>query len=162
MHSTLYFEADGQFFRTVTLIIIGVLRIHKIRSKFLIFAKKFISQLLIYKEYKRKVFFAFLSQLLLALFNILALFISLRSVDANLGLLPVIVSYSFAIWIGTLIPAPGGFGSVDAGLVSALLAYGVSLPYAVAGVLVFRLINFFMPLLIGIPSLLYVRYKKYI
>ncbi len=146
----------------IIIVVLSVLSIHRIRSKFLIFIKKFINQLLVYKKYKRKIFYAFLSQLMLALFNILALYVSLRSIDSNLSLVAIMVSYSFAIWIGTLIPAPGGLGSVDAGLVSALLAYGITLPYALAGVLIFRLINFFSPLLIGIPALIYVRYKKYI
>ena len=105
---------------------------------------------------------AFISQLGLAFFNIFALLLSMHSVGGKLNILDVMIIYSIAIWFGSLIPVPGGFGSVDAGLIGAFVAYGTSLPQALAAVLVFRLLNFWTPLLIGIPALIYVRAKKYI
>ncbi len=69
------------------------------------------------------------------------------------------LAYSFGIWLGAVIPAPGGVGSVEAGLVAGLLVFKVDLAQAVAAVLIFRLISFWLPLVFGVIPLLW-SYKK--
>ena len=50
--------------------------------------------------------------------------------------------------LGGLLPIPGGLGGVEGGLVGTLVVYGVSLRDAVAAVLAYRVIQFWIPLLL--------------
>ena len=146
----------------IIIIVIIIFFVRSIHYKLMRLVHSFLRQLVTYREHKLRLFGAFMSQLSLAFFNILSLTLSMHTVGGNLNILEVMIIYSLAIWFGSLIPAPGGFGSVDAGLVAAFVAYGTALPQALATVLVFRLLNFWAPLLIGIPALIYVRAKQYI
>jgi len=49
--------------------------------------------------------------------------------------------------IGSIIPTPGGFGAVEAGLTAGLTAAGV--PVAVSAVLLFRLLTFWLTIPFG-------------
>lgn len=51
--------------------------------------------------------------------------------------------------LGGLLPIPGGIGGIDGGLIGALVVYGVPAAPAVAAVLMFRVILFWLPLLLG-------------
>ncbi len=146
----------------IIIIVIVAFFVRSIHYRLMKLVRSFIRQLASYREHKLRLLGAFMFQLGLAFFNILSLALSMHTVGGNLNILEVMIIYSLAIWFGSLIPAPGGFGSVDAGLVAAFVAYGTSLPQALAVVLVFRLLNFWAPLLIGIPALIYVRAKQYI
>ena len=50
--------------------------------------------------------------------------------------------------LGGLLPIPGGLGGVEGGLVGTLVVYGVSVRDAVAAVLAYRVIQFWIPLLL--------------
>lgn len=51
--------------------------------------------------------------------------------------------------LGGLIPVPGGIGPLDGGLIGALVLYGVPAAGATAAVLAYRLILFWIPLVVG-------------
>ena len=51
--------------------------------------------------------------------------------------------------LGGLLPLPGGIGGIDGGLIGALIVYGVPAAAAAAAVLAYRVILFWLPLLIG-------------
>jgi uncharacterized membrane protein YbhN (UPF0104 family) len=54
--------------------------------------------------------------------------------------------------LGGLLPIPGGLGGVEGGLVGTLVVYGVSARDAVAAVLAYRVIQFWIPLLLSLPA----------
>ncbi len=56
--------------------------------------------------------------------------------------------------LGGLLPIPGGLGGVEGGLVGTLVVYGVSVRDAVAAVLAYRVIQFWIPLLLSLPAFL--------
>jgi uncharacterized membrane protein YbhN (UPF0104 family) len=51
--------------------------------------------------------------------------------------------------LGGLLPLPGGIGGIDGGLIGTLIVYGVDAAGATAAVLAYRVILFWLPLLIG-------------
>ena len=51
--------------------------------------------------------------------------------------------------LGGLLPLPGGLGGVDGGLIGVLIIFGAPAATTVAAVLAYRLILFWVPLLIG-------------
>jgi uncharacterized protein (TIRG00374 family) len=51
--------------------------------------------------------------------------------------------------LGGLLPIPGGLGGVDGGLIGTLIVYGTPVAATAAAVLVYRVILFWLPLLVG-------------
>jgi uncharacterized membrane protein YbhN (UPF0104 family) len=66
--------------------------------------------------------------------------------------LTVVLMGSLIGQLGGLLPIPGGLGGVEGGLVGTLVVYGVSLRDAVAAVLAYRVIQFWIPLLLALPA----------
>jgi uncharacterized membrane protein YbhN (UPF0104 family) len=56
--------------------------------------------------------------------------------------------------LGGLLPLPGGLGGVEGGLVGTLVVYGVPVRDAVTAVLAYRVIQFWIPLLLSLPAFL--------
>ena len=51
--------------------------------------------------------------------------------------------------LGGLLPLPGGLGGIDGGLIGTLIVYGTPAAPTAAAVLVYRVILFWLPLLVG-------------
>jgi uncharacterized protein (TIRG00374 family) len=54
--------------------------------------------------------------------------------------------------LGGILPLPGGLGGVDGGLVGTFVVYGTPLAAATAAVLIYRLILFWVPLVVAVPA----------
>jgi uncharacterized membrane protein YbhN (UPF0104 family) len=54
--------------------------------------------------------------------------------------------------LGGALPLPGGLGGIDGGLIGVLIVYGAPVALTVAAVLAYRLILFWVPLLMGTPA----------
>jgi uncharacterized protein (TIRG00374 family) len=59
--------------------------------------------------------------------------------------------------LGGLLPLPGGLGGIDAGLVGTLVVYGTPAAPAAAAVIVYRVILFWLPLLVGAVAFISLR-----
>ena len=57
--------------------------------------------------------------------------------------------YFVAHILGSLAPTPGGVGVIEAGVTGALVAAGVDTELALAGVLIYRLLTYVMPIILG-------------
>src|SRR3984885_282856 len=71
---------------------------------------------------------------------------------AAFGLTPPlgVIVFGYTIGqLGGLIPLPGGIGGTDGGLIGAMVLYGVSLPPAVAAVVVYRTFQLGVPAILG-------------
>ncbi|MCW3845016.1 flippase-like domain-containing protein, partial [Micromonospora yasonensis] len=66
---------------------------------------------------------------------------------------PVVLVSVVGEGVSTVAPTPGGLGAAEAALVSGLLIYGLRPEIAVAGVLVYRLATFWLPVLPGYAAL---------
>ena len=51
--------------------------------------------------------------------------------------------------LGGLLPLPGGLGGIDGGLIGTLIVYGTPAAATAAAVLVYRVILFWLPLILG-------------
>ena len=51
--------------------------------------------------------------------------------------------------LGGLLPLPGGIGGIDGGLIGTLIVYGVPAAGTAAAVLAYRVILFWLPLVVG-------------
>jgi uncharacterized membrane protein YbhN (UPF0104 family) len=87
------------------------------------------------------------------------LLVALRGlgVGDELGLIEFARVYFVVTLLSSFVPVPGGVGVVEAGLTGALVAAGVDAPSALAGVLVFRLLTYVVPIALG--AALYVTWR---
>lgn len=79
----------------------------------------------------------------------LTLAVSLRAFGIDTPLLEIVAVYIGGSAIASASPTPGGLGAIEAALVAALTALGVEAGPAVAGVLTFRLLTFWLPTIPG-------------
>jgi uncharacterized protein (TIRG00374 family) len=68
----------------------------------------------------------------------------------------VVMGY-FVGMIGNVLPLPGGVGGVEGGMIAAFLAFGVDASTAVAAVLAYRTIAFWLPTIPGAIAYLSLR-----
>ncbi len=59
--------------------------------------------------------------------------------------------------LGGLLPLPGGLGGIDGGLIGTLIVYGTPAPVTAAAVLAYRVILFWLPLLVGAAAFISLR-----
>ncbi len=69
----------------------------------------------------------------------------------------VIIAYVIAYVVGTFSPTPSGLGAVEGVLIALLVGFGMTSGPAVAIVLVYRLIFFWLPIPVGLGTYLTVR-----
>ena len=79
------------------------------------------------------------------------LIVALRGlgVGAELGLLEFARVYFVVTLLSSFVPVPGGVGVVEAGLTGALVAAGAEPSSALAGVLIYRLLTYVVPIALG-------------
>ena len=80
---------------------------------------------------------------------IAALAATIAAFDGGLSLPQIGTAYLLAAAVGSVAPTPGGLGALEAALVSLLTGYGMPDGRAIAAVLTFRLLTFWLPVLPG-------------
>jgi uncharacterized membrane protein YbhN (UPF0104 family) len=92
--------------------------------------------------------------------NALALTACLAAFARGLPVLSVVAVYIGGSAIASAAPTPGKLGAVEAALVAGLTGIGVHSSPAVAAVLTFRLITFWIPILPGLASFRYLQHRQ--
>jgi len=90
-------------------------------------------------------------------FDILCLFLVFAAYGYTINLGSLLMAYSLAYTVATFVPTPGGLGAVEALLLALFAGFGVPGDVSVATVLVYRLINFWLPIPFGTAAYLTVR-----
>jgi uncharacterized protein (TIRG00374 family) len=81
-------------------------------------------------------------------FDILVLWASFRAVGSTPELMIVWMGYLIG-QLGNWLPVPGGIGGVEGGLIGILVLYGLQAVTATAGVLLYRVIELWIPAVLG-------------
>ena len=92
--------------------------------------------------------------------NALALAACLRGFGAAVSVFLVIAVYLAGSAIAAPSPTPGALGAVEAALVAGLTGIGVQTAPAIAAVLTFRLLNFWIPIPLGLLMFRYLQHRK--
>lgn len=92
-------------------------------------------------------------------FNGLALAASLAAFSTHVPLVSVVAVYTGGAAIASAAPTPGNLGAVEAALAAGLTAIGIAPASAVAAVLAFRLLTFWLPILPGLAVLRYLQHR---
>jgi uncharacterized membrane protein YbhN (UPF0104 family) len=77
------------------------------------------------------------------------LFMVLTGLGVHLGVATTLLVYTLTLMASMVGPLPGGIGIADASLGALLIANGVAGPTAAAAVIAFRLLDLWLPLLVG-------------
>jgi uncharacterized protein (TIRG00374 family) len=89
-------------------------------------------------------------------FDQLAFWASFRAVGASPELAVIWMAYLIG-QLGNWLPVPGGIGGTELGLVGALVLYGFPAVTATAAVLLYRLIELWLPSVLGIAAFVQLR-----
>jgi uncharacterized membrane protein YbhN (UPF0104 family) len=81
-------------------------------------------------------------------FDNAVLWATYHAFDASVPLTVVLMGYLIG-QLGGLLPIPGGIGGIDGGLIGTLIVYGAPPAATAAAVLAYRVILFWLPLLVG-------------
>ena len=90
-------------------------------------------------------------------FDIACLTLVMLAFGQHVGVDALLIAYPVANVVGTFSPTPGGLGAVEGVLIGLLVGFGLEPGAAVAVVLVYRLINFWLPIPVGLVTYLSVR-----
>jgi hypothetical protein len=90
-------------------------------------------------------------------FDLICLYVTFLAFDYRIGVVYLVLGYIVAYAVGTLAPTPGGLGAVEGLMIALFVGFGVPSAIAVAVVLVYRLINFWLPIPPGLISYAIIR-----
>jgi uncharacterized membrane protein YbhN (UPF0104 family) len=119
------------------------------------FIRQLGKQLSIYKRRPGKILAALLSSMSLTLFNVGCLWASAVSTGLHPSFVSLLIIFSLGTGVGTITPTPGGLGGFEAGLVAGFVAFHYSSAEALAAVLLFRLVSYWIPLVVGAVTFSY-------
>lgn len=102
-----------------------------------------------YKQRPGRLFLALLSSVLLTMSNVGCLWFACHATGVALPFAAAFIIFSVGLGVGTATPSPGGLGTTEVGLLAGMLAYGVPQAPALGAVLLYRLISYWLPLLLG-------------
>src|ERR671932_351219 len=85
------------------------------------------------------------------IFDNAVLWATYKAVGASVPLTVVLMGYLIG-QLGGLLPLPGGVGGIDGGLIGTLIVYGAPGAATTAAVLAYRVILFWVPLVMGTPA----------
>ena len=89
-------------------------------------------------------------------FDLLTFWVSFRAVGVSPELAVIWMAYLIG-QLGNWLPVPGGIGGVELGLVGVLVLYGVPALPATAAVLLYRVIELWIPAVLGIAAFVQLR-----
>jgi uncharacterized membrane protein YbhN (UPF0104 family) len=130
-------------------VVVGLALATKLRHKVIDGLSAIARNLRLYRRQPGHLLAAFGSSLSLSVTNLVCLWLCALAVGIHIGLVQILLVFTFGVALGSVSPTPGGIGGVEAGLVTGLIAYQVPANQALAAVLIFRLINYWFSLLLG-------------
>lgn len=106
-------------------------------------------QLLSYRHRPARLVGGLASSMTLTLCNVLALGCCALALGVHLSFVPTFLIFTFGVGGGAATPTPGGLGGFEAGLVGGMAAYNIDGSTALAVALLYRLVSYWLPLLVG-------------
>jgi uncharacterized membrane protein YbhN (UPF0104 family) len=127
-------------------------------------ARKILSQIkkqfVFYKDYPSRLVLALICQMSITIMNVLCLFFAANAIGLSLHFIPTLFIFTFGSAVRNFTPTPGGIGGYEASLVAGLIAYKASDSQALAAVLIYRLISYWIPLVISGFTFIYATKKE--
>ncbi len=97
---------------------------------------------------------------LILLSNALILWFCASALQIHISLSDALLALSAGVFIGGIMPTPGGIGAVEAGIIAVFIILGYSAHESTSIALLFRAITYIQPLIPGMAAYLYLRKRK--
>lgn len=124
--------------------------------------RQLIKNIKYYFHYPARLIGAFASSLTLTLSHAATLWFCTMAVGIEISFIAALAVFTIGILAGTATPTPGGLGGTEAGLLAGLISYQVPAELALAAVIVYRLIGYWLTLVIGILTYGYISRRGYL
>jgi uncharacterized membrane protein YbhN (UPF0104 family) len=115
-----------------------------------------------YRTHPLRLIGALITSILLTLASVLCLMACLDAINIHLSFIKILIVLTLGIAGGTAVPTPGGLGGAEAGLIAGFIACGLKSSPALAVTLLYRLITYWLTLIIGAVAFSAARRLKYI
>ena len=93
--------------------------------------------------------------------DIAALFVFIRAFDGNVDVVGLVISFCLANIFASIPITPGGLGIVEGIYIPSLVGFGLSTATATVSVLSYRLVQFWLPMLVGGVCYLSLRFGRF-
>jgi hypothetical protein len=93
--------------------------------------------------------------------DIAALFVFIRAFDGSVDVVGLVISFCLANVFASIPITPGGLGIVEGIYIPSLVGFGLSTATATVSVLSYRLVQFWLPMLVGGVCYLSLRFGKF-
>ena len=93
--------------------------------------------------------------------DILALYVFVRAFGGSVSIVGLVISFGLANIFASIPITPGGLGLVESIYIPSLVGFGLSTTTATVSVLSYRLVQFWLPILVGGACYLSLRFGKY-
>lgn len=147
----------GLVFAGVTILAIAGISVNRLRHYALHILRQLQQYAAGYRRHPARLVVALLYAMAVTLCHVAALYFCTRAVGAQESFWVIFVVFTAGTLAGTVTPTPGGLGGVEAGLAAALIAYGVDASAALAAVLLYRLLTYWLLLVPGFLTFLTIR-----
>ena len=115
-----------------------------------------------YRTHPLKLLLATFWSVIIAAAYAACLWASAHALGVSLAFLPALVVLTLGVAASTVTPTPGGLVGVEAALVAGLVAYHIPATTSLAIALLYRLITYWLALLLGIVALIIARRQRYL
>ncbi len=132
------------------------------RGKVLRFVKSASKAFHAYRKRKTAVGGALLCSMFNTLLHACAVMTVALAFDVQISLFVALVVLAGGVAAATASPTPGGVIGAEAGLTATLIAFGYNPSVSLAIAFAYRLISYWIPILVGIAAFLYAQHKRYI
>lgn len=155
------FHVSRGIYISVVVVVIGlvatILVLPRIRHWLENFSWQVIRDIGAYHRHPLRLLAALFSSIALTLCYVLALLVCMLAFGIHLDFTQVLIVFTLGSVVGIATPTPGGIIGVEAGLIAGFVAFGVGSPTALAIVLSYRFISYWLPILPGFVALVYAR-----
>lgn len=124
--------------------------------------QRIMHHLTMYRQHPLRIFSTLLSSMSITILNALVLWFCCLAVAITISPLIALVVFTVGIVAGTLTPTPGGIGGAEAGLLAGLVGFGVTAERALAAVILYRLLSYWLTLVIGAAMYAYINKRGYL
>lgn len=141
----------------VGVLVIISLSVEKLRHRIVRAVSQFGRYVISYRQHPGRLVAALLFAMLITICYVGALYACARAVGLEQSYWQLFIVFTIGMAAGTATPTPGGLGGLEAGAVASLVAYGSSAATALAAVLLYRLLTYWLPIIPGVIAFLAVR-----
>lgn len=148
-HTTRWANVEVAIIVVGVAVAVGVAAFGRLRHYLLRLTGQVFGQVARYRNHPLRLLGALACSLALTSCYVAMLYVSTLAVGAHISTWNVFIAFTAGMALGTLTPTPGGLGGAEAGWVAGLMAYGLAAPTALAAVLFYRLLSYWLPLVPG-------------